>query len=89
MFIGITGSTSMVVTWQRDAFRAARVPLAVLVHGAALAAGFLVAHVHGVVLGANVIIPYGPLGNKKTQASTKRASAKREVDERIAGRGLR
>lgn len=55
----------MVVTWQRDALRAARVPLAVLVHGAALAAGFLVAHVHGVVLGANVIIPYGPLGKKK------------------------
>lgn len=52
------------VTWQRDALLVARFPLTVLVHSAAFAAGLLVAHVWRVVLGANVKLPYGPLGEK-------------------------
>ncbi len=52
------------VTWQWDALLVARFPLTILVHSAALAAGFLVAHVWGVVLGANFILPYGSLGEK-------------------------
>lgn len=52
------------VTWQRDALLVARFPLTVLVHSAALAAGLLVAHVWRVVLGTNVKLPYGPLGEK-------------------------
>lgn len=49
-------------TWQWDALLVPELPLTVLVHSAALAAGFLVAHVWGVVLGANFILPNGPLG---------------------------
>lgn len=53
------------VTWQRDALLVARLPLTVLVHSAALAAGFLVADECGVVLGAYFILHYGSLGKKR------------------------
>lgn len=63
------------VTWQGDALLVARFPLAVLVHSAALAAGFLVAHERGVVLGANFILRYGSLGKTNKQASTLRTQS--------------
>lgn len=49
-------------TWQGDALLVTRLPLTVLVHSTALAAGFLVAHIRRVVSGAHIIFPYGPLG---------------------------
>lgn len=43
-------------TRQRDTFLVARLPLAVLIHHAALAAGLLVADEGRVVLGAHVVL---------------------------------
>ena len=55
-------TTAPLLTWQGDALLVAWLPLAVLVRGAALAAGLLVAHERGVVLGAAVVLAHGPLG---------------------------
>lgn len=49
------------VTWQRDALLVARLPLAVLVHRAALAAGLLVADKCRVIFGADFILHDGSL----------------------------
>lgn len=50
------------VTWQRDALLVARLPLAVLVHRAALAAGLLVADERRVIFGADFVLHDGSLG---------------------------
>lgn len=55
-------------TRQRDALLVARLPLAVLIHHAAFAAGLLVTDEGRVVLGANVVLHHGSLrGGKKLE----------------------
>lgn len=54
------------VTWQRDALLVARLPLAVLVHRAALAAGLLVADERRVIFGADFVLHDGSLGGVNT-----------------------
>lgn len=54
-------SSSCRPTGQGDALLVARLPLAVLVHRAALAAGLLVTHEGRVVLGAKVVLHHGSL----------------------------
>lgn len=49
------------IFWQGDALLIPGLPLAVLVQGTAPAAGFLIAVVHGVILGATVILGNGDL----------------------------